>query len=147
MVDLVNISKENIDACLALSPQAWQEKYSKSVAEHLSRAYIEPETLIPLAVQLNKTIIGFLIFRFENNKNRIRIVDIFIDQWMQEKGYGRQTLISFLELAENFENYDKIYSLVDMGNLEARKTFEAAGFMRGIVDIENRLNEMVFILR
>lgn len=147
MVDLVNISKENIDACLALSPQAWQEKYSKSVEEHLSRAYIEPETLIPLAVQLNKTIIGFLIFRFEKNNNRIRIVDIFIDQWMQEKGYGRQTLISFLELAENFENYDKIYSLVDMGNLEARKAFEAAGFMRGIVDIENRLNEMIFILR
>lgn len=147
MVDLVNISQDNIDACLALSPKAWQGKYSKSVAEHLSRAYIEPETIIPLAVRLNETVIGFLVFRFEKNKKHIRIVDIFIDQWMQEKGYGSQALINFLELAENFENYDKIYSLVDMGNLEARKAFETAGFMRGIVDIENRLNEMIFILR
>lgn len=147
MVELINISKNEIDACLALSVHAWQEKYTRPIAENLARAYVEPETLIPLAITSFDKPIGFLLFRFEKEINTILLENFMIDSHFQEKGYGTEALRKFVILAENMQGYDRINGLIAIGNLNARKAFERAGFMRGAVDLESRLNEMIFILR
>lgn len=147
MITLKNISLENIQDSLALKTEAWQEKYTSPVATCIARAYVEPEKLIPLAIVNGDQAVGFLQFRLLAEKAVIILENFMVDYQHQTQGYGTAGLRSFVDYAENFHPYERIYCVVDMGNATARNVLEKAGFMRGTVDLENKKIEMVYIIR
>lgn len=147
MIELKNITQKDIDTCLSLSVEPWQEKYADSVADSLARAYVNPDHLIPLVIHLDEVPIGFLLFRLHPKTKNILLQEFLIDRHFQSKGYGTEAIKKFVEYAEQIESFQTLYHITAIGNTWAKHTLEYAGFMRGAVDVEERTIEMVFILR
>ncbi|MDE1548984.1 GNAT family N-acetyltransferase [Jeotgalibaca caeni] len=147
MIELTNLSPENVEACLTLSVEGWQQKYVHPVSDSIARAYVEPETRIPLVITENLRAVGFLFFHLYPTTSHIVLEELFVDSQFQQQGFGTAAVRAFLSYVESFPEYERVITWVDIGNPAGRKTLENAGFMRGSVDLEQRKNEMVYVIR
>lgn len=147
MLSLINLSAENINDCLHLRVDSWQTNHVRPVAESIARAYVEPEQLIPLLITWDEKPVGFLQFRIYEAEKYLLLNQFLIDTLHQSKGYAVQALRQFTAYAETLEPFERIYCKIDIGNQRGRNVLENAGFMRGHVDIQNKKNEWVYIIR
>lgn len=147
MIELKNITYQDIDSCLLLSTEPWQEKYAAPVAVSLAHAYVSPDQLIPLVIYEEEVAVGFLLFRLHSTTKNILLQEYFIDRCYQSQGVGTAALRTFVKYAEQIEPFETLYCIVAIGNTWARNTLERAGFMRGAVHLNERTIEMIYILR
>lgn len=147
MLELKNITKQELDSFLSLSVQPWQETFANRVADSIACAYVEPDCTIPLAIFLDEVPIGFLLFRLHYKTKNIFLKEYFIDRNYQSQGFGTDGLQLFMEYAEKIESFQTLYCIVAIGNTWGNHTLENAGFMKGAVDLDARTKEMVHILR
>lgn len=147
MVQLNNLTAENLQETLALQMEGWQAKNLPTIAEEIAKAYVEPENRIPLVITGNDKVIGFMVFAFLQMHDTVAIPYFMIDWKQQNKGYGTKALKQFILYAENLPGVNKIRCVVNTGDLFGRKTLESAGFVRGQTNLEEKENEMVYIIR
>ena len=147
VVQLNNLTAENLQETLALQMEGWQTKNLPTIAEEIAKAYVEPENRIPLVITGNDKVIGFMVFAFLQMHDTVAIPYFMIDWKQQNKGYGTKALKQFILYAENFPGVNKIHCVVNTGDLFGRKTLESAGFVRGQINLEQKENEMVYIIR
>lgn len=147
MVQLNNLTAENLQETLALQMEGWQTKNLPTIAEEIAKAYVEPENRIPLVITGNDKVIGFMVFAFLQMHDTVAIPYFMIDWKQQNKGYGTKALKQFILYAENLPGVNKIHCVVNTGDLFGRKTLESAGFVRGQINLEQKENEMVYIIR
>ena len=147
MVQLNNLTAENLQETLALQMEGWQAKNLPTIAEEIAKAYVEPENRIPLVITGNDKVIGFMVFAFLQMHDTVAIPYFMIDWKQQNKGYGTKALKQFILYAENFPGVNKIHCVVNTGDLFGRKTLESAGFVRGQINLEQKENKMVYIIR
>ena len=146
MLDLTNISVENIKECLALELEQWQKNDVRPFANCLSYAYVEPEAIIPLAIVLDNKPIGFIVIKLDFENKTISLTDFMIDYRSQMKGFGTQALRELILFADSLNDFKRIEVFVTMGNGAAYHALEKVGFMRGTVDLGKRKNQLVYIL-
>lgn len=147
MVQLNNLTPENLQETLALQMEGWQAKNLPTIAEEIAMAYVDPENRIPLVITGNDKVIGFMVFAFLQMHDTVAIPYFMIDWKQQNKGYGTKALKQFILYAENFPGVNKIHCVVNTGDLFGRKTLESAGFVRGQINLEQKENKMVYIIR
>ena len=100
MVQLEQITKENIEAVLALDVNEDQKGFVSSTAESLAQAYAYSATAFPFAVSDDGRIVGFIMMGFYEEKNYYTLWKLLIDRKYQHRGYGRKALelgIAFLK--------------------------------------------------
>lgn len=143
MVELREITKENIDEVLVLRVTENQEKYVSSVACSLAQAYVYRETAFPFAVYADESIVGFIMMGFYEARNQYTLWKLLIDRKEQNKGYGREALKQGMEYVKNRFGADEIYTGVSLGNEKAKALYRSAGF-RETGLIEDGMEEMKY---
>lgn len=147
MVQLTNLTTENLQDTLALKMEGWQAANLSSISEEIAKAYVDPENRIPLVINANDKVVGFMVFAFLQSHDTVAVSYLMIDWQEQNKGYGTKALQQFIIYAEHLPGINKIRCVVKTGDLFGRKILESAGFMRGQTNLEQKENEMVFIIR
>lgn len=147
MIQLNNLTSENLQDTLALKIDAWQADNLSTISEEISKAYVEPEKRIPLVITVDDQVVGFMVFAFLQTHDTVAIPYFMIDWQKQNNGYGTKALRQFILYAENLLTINKIHCVINTGDLLGRKTLESAGFMRGKTNLEKKENEMVYIIR
>ena len=141
MVQLEQITKENIDAVLALDVNEDQKGFVSSTAESLAQAYAYSATAFPFAVSDDGKIVGFIMMGFYEEKNYYTLWKLLIDRKYQHRGYGRKALELGIAFLKDRFRITEIYTGVSPGNLAAKQLYHAAGFQdTGI--FENNMEEL-----
>ena len=129
MVNLRQITKENIDEVLNLRVSDEQKSYVSTNAESLAQAYVYSETAWPFGVYENDTLVGFIMMGYYGVKQYYTLWKFMIDERYQNKGFGRLALklgIDFIK--EKFGQVD-IYTGVVPENKVAKGLYESVGFV------------------
>ncbi len=141
MVHLEPVTKENLDAVLALSVEERQKRFVSSTAESLAQAYVYADTAFPFAVRDDSDVVGFIMMGYYEEKAYYTLWKLLIDRRYQGHGYGRRALelgIAFLK--ERFR-VREVYTGVLPDNSPAKTLYRSAGFVfTGL--FENGMEEM-----
>lgn len=141
MVQLRPVTRDNLDAVLALRVGSGQRGFVSSVAESLAQAYVYAGTAWPFAVCSGQDTVGFIMMGYYEAKGYYTLWKLLIDERHQNKGFGREALeagIAFLK--ERFQATE-IYTGVTPQNAAAKRLYRSAGFEATGV-IENGMEEM-----
>lgn len=128
MVQIRPVTKENLEAVLALKVQENQEGFVSTTAESLAQAYVYAETAFPFAVYNDGEIVGFIMMGYYEAKGYYTLWKLLIDRKHQHRGYGRKALelgIAFLK--EKFRA-DEVYTGVLPENHAAKSLYLSVGF-------------------
>ena len=128
MVHLEPVTKDNLDAVLALKTKEDQKGFVSTTAESLAQAYVYQETAFPFAVYDDQEIVGFIMMGYYEEKKYYTLWKLLIDRKYQGRGYGRKALelgIAFLK--ERF-HVTEIYTGVLPGNNMAKSLYHSVGF-------------------
>ncbi len=128
MVQLREITKENIEDVLALKVRDDQKAYVSSVAESLAQAYVYKDTAYPFAVYDDETLVGFIMMGYYEVKEYYTLWKFLIDAEYQHKGYGRQALRLGLDFVKEKFGAKEIYTGVAPGNSVAKSLYKSEGF-------------------
>ena len=71
MISIQNLSKENIEAALALSVDDWQRKYVRTNAEMIASAYVQPQELFPIALYAEEEMVGLAFVKKEKKAAKV----------------------------------------------------------------------------
>ena len=83
MVELREITKDNLEEVLALSIYEHQENYVSSTAYSLAQAYAYRDTAFPFAVYADNTIVGFIMLGYYEARNQYTLWKFLIDKKYQ----------------------------------------------------------------
>ena len=141
MVELEQVTKENIDAVLALDVDESQRRFVSSTAESLAQAYAYFTTAFPFAVSDDGKVVGFIMMGFYEEKGYYTLWKLLIDQKYQHMGYGRKALELGIAFLQEWYGVSEIYTGVTPGNTAAKNLYLSMGFREtGLV--ENDMEEL-----
>ena len=128
MVELKEITKDNLDEVLQLKVSETQEDFVSSTACSLAQAYVYKETAFPFAIYAEDVCVGFVMLGYYEIRKQYTLWKFLIDENYQNKGYGRCALkLAIKYLIDNF-NVDKIFTGVAFKNDIARDLYYSVGF-------------------
>ena len=128
MVELREITKENIDDVLKLSVAKHQENFVSTTAESLAQAYVYKENAFPFAVYFGELLVGFVMLGYYEVKNQYTLWKLLIDEKYQNNGYGKCAVkLAIKYLIDKF-NVGEVYVGVAFGNDIARDLYYSMGF-------------------
>lgn len=136
MINLKEITKDNIDDVLALKVRDDQKGFVVTNAESLAKAYAYSETAYPFAVYDDDMLVGFIMMGYYEVKGYYTLWEFMIDQRYQNKGYGRKALNLGIDFVKEKFHPDSIYTGVAPGNSVAKGLYESVGFVStGLVEL------------
>ncbi|QTE67268.1 GNAT family N-acetyltransferase [Clostridiales bacterium] len=141
MVQLEQVTKENIDAVLALDVNEDQKGFVSSTAESLAQAYAYSFTAFPFAVSDDGKIVGFIMMGFYEEKNYYTLWKLLIDRKYQHRGYGRKALELGIAFLKEWYGVSAVFTGVSPGNTAAKNLYRSMGF-RETGLFENNMEEM-----
>ena len=141
MVQLEQVTKENIDAVLALDVNEDQKGFVSSTAESLAQAYAYSATAVPFAVSDDGKIVGFIMMGFYEEKNYYTLWKLLIDRKYQHRGYGRKALELGIAFLKEWYGVSAVFTGVSPGNTAAKNLYRSMGF-RETGLFENNMEEM-----
>ena len=145
MIELKEITSENIDEVLALKVDEGQKSFVSSNGDSLAQAYVYSKTAFPFAVYDNDTIVGFIMMGYYEVKSYYTLWKFMIDSRYQHKGYGRKALELGIKYLQDRFDVTEIYTGVVPGNTAAKKLYKSVGFKdTGLIELG--MEEMRLIL-
>ncbi len=135
MVELREITKENLEEVLELKIAKQQESFVSSTAYSLAQAWAYRDTAFPFTIYADSTMVGFVMLGYYECKHQYTLWKFLIDERFQNKGYGKAALqLAIKYLIERF-NANEIFTGVAFGNEIAKKLYYSVGFREtGISD-------------
>lgn len=126
MIYLKEVTENNFESCISLNSGVEKSDFCDSVSHSLSEAWLYYNEMQPFAIYEDDKIIGFvLIYIGEQN---YQIINFFIDQQFQNRGYGNQALKCCIDyLIEHF-NIDKLSVPVHVDHILAQNFWKTQGF-------------------
>ena len=121
------IDKSNYLDCMALTVDDTQEDFVADNKRSLVEAAYE-NGLYTLGVYLEETMIGFILYDYDESIPGWSMSRFMIGKQFQGKGYGKQAVIEFFEYFRAKHNADKLYISVSLENMIARKMYSSIGF-------------------
>lgn len=128
MINIKEITKENIDDVLALKVDESQKSFVSTNGDSIAQAYVYSETAYPFAVYEDDTIVGFIMMGYYDVKSYYTLWKFMIDVRYQNKGYGRKALELGIQYLRDRFGVTEIYTGVVPGNTVAKKLYESVGF-------------------
>ena len=104
-----------------------QEGFVADNKQSLVEAAYE-DGLYILGIYLEETMIGFVLYDYDETIPGWSMSRFMIDKQFQGKGYGKQAAIAFLEYFKTKHIADKIYISVSLENTVAHKMYSSIGF-------------------
>ena len=145
MIELKEITSENIDEVLALKVDEGQKSFVSSNGDSLAQAYVYSKTAFPFAVYDNDTIVGFIMMGYYEVKSYYTLWKFMIDSRYQHKGYGRKALELGIKYLQDRFDVTEVYTGVVPGNTVAKKLYKSVGFKdTGLIELG--MEEMRLIL-
>ena len=141
MVQLKQVTPENIDAVLALDVREDQRGFVSSTAESLAQAYVYSRTAFPFVVCDDEKVVGFIMMGFYEEKNYYTLWKLLIDWKYQHQGYGRKALELGIAFLQEWYGVSAVYTGVSPGNETAKALYRSVGF-RETGLFENGMEEM-----
>ena len=128
MVHLEPVTKENLDAVLALKLLEQQKHFVSSTAESLAQAYVYTDTAFPFAVYNDQAIVGFIMMGYYEEKNYYTLWKLMIDQQYQGRGYGKAALELGIAFLKERYQVKEIFTGVIPENRTAKSLYQSVGF-------------------
>ena len=147
MIQIRNLSIDNIEAALALSVDDWQRKYVRPNAEMIALAYVEPQKLFPIALYADEEMIGLAFVKKEQKAAIMTLEQIMIGHSFQSKSFGSESLREIAKWIETQFSCSLLQASVQIGNQWGRGALENAGFMKRGTDLEKREIEMIYFIK
>ena len=129
-----SIDKSNYWDCIELVVDKSQEGFVADNKQSLVEAAYE-EGLYTLGIYHEDTMIGFVLYDYDDSYPGWSMSRFMIGKQFQGKGYGKQAAKDFLDYFKAKHNADKIYISVSLENTVARKMYSSLGFVE-IKEIE-----------
>lgn len=143
MVELREITRDNLDAVLALEIAETQKDFVSSPAHSLAQAWVYRESAFPFAIYADDTLVGFIMLGYYEARNQYTLWKFLIDKLHQNKGYGREALKQGIAYLKDTFNTKEIYTGVSVGNAVAKHLYSSVGFVAtGLV--EENMEEMKY---
>ncbi|QEN09004.1 GNAT family N-acetyltransferase [Oceanispirochaeta crateris] len=134
----MNTSLSNQINLREITPGNWREISKLQVHENQKEWVAEPTYYLclcnygklwnPKAIYLEDTIVGFLMWAFDESDNSYWIGGITIDKNHQKKGYGRTAIIEIIEELKNTKNAT-CFALSFAPDNPASKLYKSIGFV------------------
>lgn len=121
------IDKSNYWDCMMLTIDDSQEGFVADNKQSLIEAAYE-EGLYTLGVYQEDTMVGFILYDYDDTFPGWSMSRFMIDKQYQGKGYGKQAVLEFLEYFKAKHTADKLYISVSLENVVARKMYSSIGF-------------------
>lgn len=121
------IDKSNYWDCMALTIGDNQKGFVADNKQSLVEAAYE-DGLYTLGIYLEETMIGFILYDYDETFPGWSMSRFMIGKQLQGKGYGKQAAIAFFEYFKTKHNADKLYISVSLENILARKMYSSIGF-------------------
>ena len=121
------IDKSNYWDCMALTIGDNQEGFVADNKQSLVEAAYE-DGLYTLGIYLEETMIGFILYNYDETFPGWSMSRFMIGKQFQGKGYGKQAAIAFFEYFKTKHNADKLYISVSLEKILARKMYSSIGF-------------------
>lgn len=145
MIELREITKDNLDDVLNLDVSEHQKGYVSSAAASLAQAYVYRETAFPFAVYADNILVGFIMLGYYQARNQYTLWKFLIDKKYQNKGYGKEVLKQGIMYLQNTFGAKEIYTGVSIGNEQAKHVYKSLGFIEtGLV--EDGMEELKFTI-
>lgn len=126
MIVLREINEENFKDIISLKASVKDANFLDSVLYSLAEAWVDKDEKMPFAIYNNTTAVGFVSLYAKDRRGEI--INYFIDDRYQGKGYGKQGVDCSIEyLRDNFDI--EIVSLpVDLDHTMALNFWSHLGF-------------------
>lgn len=121
------IDKSNYWDCMAMTIGDNQKGFVADNKQSLVEAAYE-DGLYTLGIYLEETMIGFILYDYDETFPGWSMSRFMIGKQFQGKGYGKQAAIAFFEYFKTKHNADKLYISVSLENILARKMYSSIGF-------------------
>jgi diamine N-acetyltransferase len=136
-----DLTKDNFKECIKLKVRD-DQRFVASNLYSIAQSKIMPEYM-PLAIYNDETIVGFIMYKLDMEKQELYLCRFMIDVQYQGKGYGKESLDLLKSIAEKVSGINKIELSTKPDNHHGIKIYEKAGFKdTGILDD----GEEVFVL-
>ena len=145
MIELREITKDNLDEVLNLNVSEQQKAFVSSTASSLAQAYVYRDTTFPFAVYRDNTVIGFIMFGYYESRKQYTLWKFLIDVKYQNKGFGREALMQGITYVKSKYNVKELYTGVCFDNERAKHLYKSIGFMETSVIADN-MEELKLIM-
>ena len=145
MIQLCEITKDNLEEVMALEGFEHQKSFVSSTAASLAQAYVYRETAFPFAVYADNTLVGFIMLGYYEARKQYTLWKFLMDKEYQNRGYGKEALKQGIRYLRNTFDAKEIYTGVSVGNEQAKHVYQSLGFVEtGLV--EDGMEELRFII-
>ena len=144
MVELREITSDNLEDVLNIQIFEYQDKFVSSTAHALAQAYVYRETAFPFAVYDGNTLVGFIMLGYYKPRSQYTLWKFMIDKQYQKKGYGKEALMCGITYLREKFNVREVYTGVLLGNEIAKHLYTSVGFVETGI-IEDNMIEMVYL--
>lgn len=128
MVELREITKDNLEEVLALSISESQKDFVSSTSHSLAQAWVYKDTAFPFAIYADEKMVGFVMLGYYELKQQYTLWKFLIDERYQRMGYGKQALrLAIKYLIDKF-NVTEVFTGVAFGNDVAKRLYYSSGF-------------------
>lgn len=127
VMEFREINKSNYWDCMELTIDESQKGFVADNKQSLVEAAYE-DGLYTLGIYLEETMIGFVLYDYDETIPGWSMSRFMIGKQFQGKGYGKQAAIAFLEYFKIKHIADKIYISVSLENTVAHKMYSSIGF-------------------
>ena len=135
MIELKNITKDNLDDVLRLKVSKNQESFVSENSYSLAQAWVYKNTAFPFAIYADNIIVGFIMLGYYEEKEQYTLWKFMIDEKYQNRGYGKKALTLAIDYLIKKFNIKSIFTGVAFENTTAKKLYQSLGFKEtGVVD-------------
>lgn len=124
---LKKIDQSNYWDCISLQVDQTQEHFVADNKQSLVEAAYE-EGLYTLGIYENDTMVGFLLYDYDETFPGWSLSRFMIGKQYQGKGYGKQAVLKFFKYIKEKHRAERIYISVSLENSIARKMYRELGF-------------------
>ncbi len=128
MVELREITKDNLEQVLALRISESQKDFVSSTAHSLAQAWVYKDTAFPFAIYADGEMVGFIMLGYYEIKKQYTLWKFLIDERYQRMGYGRSALKLAIKYLTDTFNVTEIFTGVAFGNDVAKALYQSVGF-------------------
>ena len=129
MVELREITEDNLEEVLSLRIAEEQESYVSSTAHSLAQAYVYKEKAFPFAIYADDVLVGFIMLGYYKERKQYTLWKFLIDKEYQNRGYGRAALTQGIAYLQEKFGVCEIYTGVALGNEVAKRLYGSCGFV------------------
>lgn len=137
-ISLRNIDKNNWEECIKLSVSDHQRSFVATNAYSLVQAHYE-ENLFPMGIYREDTLVGFLMYDYDNDDDMWGMCRLMVDSKYQNQGIGEASILKLFDIILEKYGHVDFYTSVDPDNVIAIKLYEKLGFINTNKIIEDEL--------